>query len=148
MAGYPVTSPNLRREILRRDNYICQYCGTRDFDCIVEHVVPVSRGGHGEPYNLVAACKPCNNRKHSWVWLPKNIEVIAAVWPEWSDEIIRMAAEDKEEYSQPMKRLTIDIPQKLHYKLKMAAIDNDSTIRDMVLDLIREALNPENKKAA
>ena len=51
--------------LFRRDDYMCLYCGealparllTRD------HVVPVSAGGGDEWMNVVAACKPCNQRK-------------------------------------------------------------------------------------
>lgn len=51
-----------RRNILRRDDHACQYCGARD-GLTLDHVHPKSRGGPDAWDNLVAACVPCNNRK-------------------------------------------------------------------------------------
>lgn len=58
-------SSSKRNRILARDRYRCQYCGTKggDFDLTVDHLLPVSRGGPTSPENLVAACRPCNQRK-------------------------------------------------------------------------------------
>ncbi len=51
-----------RKNILRRDNQRCQYCGGKNA-LTVDHVLPKSRGGKDHWENLVAACIPCNNRK-------------------------------------------------------------------------------------
>lgn len=51
-----------RKNILRRDRFRCQYCGSRD-RLTIDHVMPKSRGGRDRWDNLVAACTPCNNRK-------------------------------------------------------------------------------------
>ena len=51
-----------RRNILRRDDHACQYCGSTD-RLTLDHVYPKSRGGADAWENLVAACVPCNNRK-------------------------------------------------------------------------------------
>jgi 5-methylcytosine-specific restriction endonuclease McrA len=53
-----------RKNVLRRDGFRCQYCGSRD-SLTVDHVLPKSRGGADTWENLVAACTPCNNRKGS-----------------------------------------------------------------------------------
>lgn len=44
---------------------ICHYCrqATSWEDWTVEHRIPRSRGGKGDPNNLVGACWLCNNRK-------------------------------------------------------------------------------------
>jgi 5-methylcytosine-specific restriction endonuclease McrA len=52
-----------RREIFRRDNYTCQYCGRRDVALTVDHVIPRHLGGPHMWTNLVAACSACNHRK-------------------------------------------------------------------------------------
>jgi 5-methylcytosine-specific restriction endonuclease McrA len=52
-----------RREIFIRDNYTCQYCGTRTRDLTLDHVIPRSKGGPHTWENLVSACKACNHRK-------------------------------------------------------------------------------------
>lgn len=51
-----------RKNVLRRDRFRCQYCGSRD-KLTIDHVHPKSRGGRDTWENLVAACTPCNNRK-------------------------------------------------------------------------------------
>ena len=52
-----------RREIFRRDGYICQYCGARTYKLTMDHVVPRYRGGQHTWRNLVSACPACNRRK-------------------------------------------------------------------------------------
>ncbi|MCS4277383.1 hypothetical protein M2390_002589 [Mycetocola sp. BIGb0189] len=56
-----------RFEILRRDNYTCQYCGAKapDVALHIDHVVPVALGGDDKPGNLIAACADCNSGKTS-----------------------------------------------------------------------------------
>lgn len=51
-----------RKNVLRRDRFKCQYCGSRD-RLTIDHVHPKSRGGRDTWDNLVAACVPCNNHK-------------------------------------------------------------------------------------
>lgn len=52
-----------RREILRRDDYTCQYCGQRYPLLTIDHVIPRRLGGRHSWDNLVAACPACNHRK-------------------------------------------------------------------------------------
>ncbi|HHS98154.1 MAG TPA: HNH endonuclease [Chloroflexi bacterium] len=52
-----------KREILRRDEYRCQYCGRKVSNLTVDHVIPRHRGGQHSWENLVAACPQCNRRK-------------------------------------------------------------------------------------
>jgi len=52
-----------KREILRRDDFTCQYCGKRSLYLTVDHVIPRRLGGSHSWDNLVAACPPCNHRK-------------------------------------------------------------------------------------
>jgi 5-methylcytosine-specific restriction endonuclease McrA len=49
--------------LLRRDNYTCQYCGTYGTKMTVEHVIPRSKGGSDGWRNTVTACDPCNTHK-------------------------------------------------------------------------------------
>ena len=48
---------------MRRDNFRCQYCGTKAHNLTLDHVIPKSRGGSDSWENLVAACVKCNNKK-------------------------------------------------------------------------------------
>jgi 5-methylcytosine-specific restriction endonuclease McrA len=52
-----------KREIFRRDNFTCQYCGRQTPHLTIDHVIPRHRGGGHGWDNLVAACPPCNRRK-------------------------------------------------------------------------------------
>jgi len=52
-----------RREVFRRDSYICQYCGRKINDLTIDHVVPRHMGGQHIWTNVVAACPQCNHRK-------------------------------------------------------------------------------------
>lgn len=56
------TPPVNRREILRRDNHCCQYCGSRKH-LTIDHVLPRSRGGTHSWDNVVIACMQCNSIK-------------------------------------------------------------------------------------
>ncbi|OQY35977.1 MAG: HNH endonuclease [Anaerolineaceae bacterium 4572_5.1] len=52
-----------KREILRRDNYRCQYCGRSSATLTVDHIVPQHLGGESTWENLVTACAECNHKK-------------------------------------------------------------------------------------
>lgn len=52
-----------RREIFRRDNYTCQYCGRNTGDLTLDHILPRHLGGQHTWTNVVAACPACNHRK-------------------------------------------------------------------------------------
>ncbi|MHC1741331.1 MAG: HNH endonuclease [Anaerolineaceae bacterium] len=52
-----------KREIFRRDNFTCQYCGKNTPVLTIDHVVPRHLGGKHEWKNVVAACPACNHRK-------------------------------------------------------------------------------------
>ena len=51
-----------RKNILRRDNHKCQYCGVMT-NLTVDHVIPKSKGGDDTWENLTTACIRCNNKK-------------------------------------------------------------------------------------
>ncbi|WP_229752892.1 HNH endonuclease [Deinococcus aerophilus] len=54
--------PFNRRNVLRRDTFACQYCGSEG-DLTLDHVMPRSRGGRHNWDNVVTACRGCNQRK-------------------------------------------------------------------------------------
>jgi len=59
-------APRLSKiNVLRRDHFICQYCGKAGSKTSmnVDHVVPKCRGGKWSWLNLVATCRICNNDK-------------------------------------------------------------------------------------
>jgi len=52
-----------RKNVLRRDNFKCAYCGRSDLQLTIDHIEPKSRGGLDEWENLITACIKCNNKK-------------------------------------------------------------------------------------
>jgi len=52
-----------RKNVIKRDNFQCQYCGTKVPPFTVDHVLPKNRGGGDHWENLVCACVKCNNKK-------------------------------------------------------------------------------------
>ena len=66
--GHQVNRPRphvklLKKEILRRDDYRCQYCGERVPKLTVDHVIPRRLGGEHRWDNVVSACPRCNHKK-------------------------------------------------------------------------------------
>lgn len=57
--------PLNKHNVLMRDNWVCQYCGKKlsDTTATIDHVFPLGRNGTNTWRNVVAACKPCNNKK-------------------------------------------------------------------------------------
>jgi 5-methylcytosine-specific restriction endonuclease McrA len=52
-----------RKEIFRRDHYICQYCGKALKNPTIDHVIPRHQGGLQKWENVVTACPTCNHKK-------------------------------------------------------------------------------------
>lgn len=59
--GDPAHWTAIRVPILDRDTEMCAYCGKHAVT--VDHIVPKSKGGTEDSWNLVACCKSCNFRK-------------------------------------------------------------------------------------
>jgi len=51
-----------KRNILLRDEYTCQYCGSKK-NLTIDHVTPISRGGGNTFENMITCCHKCNNKK-------------------------------------------------------------------------------------
>lgn len=52
----------IRFEVLRRDGFTCQYCGSAapEVKLHIDHIDPVSAGGGNEIINLITSCETCN----------------------------------------------------------------------------------------
>lgn len=58
------TSAFTRFNLFLRDEFTCQYCGTKG-EMTFDHVIPRARGGLTTWENVVASCSPCNLYKGS-----------------------------------------------------------------------------------
>lgn len=58
-------SQKLREKIFIEDGLVCQYCQEqKDInELVVDHIVPLHKGGSKEKENLTTACKRCNSHK-------------------------------------------------------------------------------------
>ncbi len=59
----PAIPTSVRKVVITRDGFVCQYCGTENGKFEVDHIHPWSHGGADTPENLTVACKPCNRSK-------------------------------------------------------------------------------------
>lgn len=83
-----------KTDIYKRDGNVCCYCGSEKSQFyVIEHVIPVSRGGICAPYNLVVACWSCNVKKKSKVWIPCNLETITENHPHWKDKVVLLTGD-------------------------------------------------------
>jgi 5-methylcytosine-specific restriction endonuclease McrA len=70
-----------RRNMYIRDNYHCQYCGSKfdAADLTIDHVVPRSLGGGTSWENCTTACFDCNTKKGSKLIRPLH----SPIHPSW-----------------------------------------------------------------
>ncbi len=56
--------------ILKRDKYICGYCGKKkkSLNLAIDHIIPVCYGGYHGIENWVSSCRSCNRKK--WLYGP------------------------------------------------------------------------------
>jgi len=87
----------IRFEVLKRDSFTCQYCGSKTPDVLLEvdHIIPKSKRGSDSMDNLVTACFDCNRGKSA-------IELNCI--PETLDNKIKLIKEKRKQYLQ-YKRL-------------------------------------------
>lgn len=60
---------DLRRQVIRRANSLCEYCLIQEddthFGCQVDHIISEKHGGPTDANNLAYACSFCNRNKGS-----------------------------------------------------------------------------------
>lgn len=59
------TGPVGREAIKKRYKNRCVYCGRVKQKPTMEHLIPLSRGGHHVAENIVPACAHCNSRRRT-----------------------------------------------------------------------------------
>lgn len=61
--GYVIVTIADWLSMCRRHSHRCAYCGKRPDRLVMDHVVPLSRGGRHSSSNILPACPPCNGSK-------------------------------------------------------------------------------------
>lgn len=65
---------NERKQIFDKSDYRCCRCGKKldiyEQDSTIEHIIPISKGGHNDLSNLVVLCVKCNENKNNLVLPP------------------------------------------------------------------------------
>ena len=58
-------SEEKKRQVFQRDDYTCVFCGHRGNwrTMVVDHSLPISRGGTDHMNNLQTVCRTCNAQK-------------------------------------------------------------------------------------
>lgn len=56
-------SKKKKSEIINRDKFTCQYCLQQTQFPVVDHIIPLEKGGGNQDLNLATACIECNARK-------------------------------------------------------------------------------------
>lgn len=75
-----------RRNLFKRDHYICQYCGNQldPQELTIDHILARSRGGESSWENCVLACISCNAKKGSRTLKESGLSLIKEpVRPKW-----------------------------------------------------------------
>lgn len=55
----------VKDKIFLRDGFVCQYCSNQrqKEELIVDHIIPIEKGGDSDDSNLATSCVRCNSRK-------------------------------------------------------------------------------------
>lgn len=82
---------SLRFNVFKRDSFICQYCGKKAPDVILEvdHIIAKSKGGIDEIENLLTACFECNRGKgaNGLTEIPSRVKKNVAEIKEKADQL-------------------------------------------------------------
>lgn len=79
-----------RKNILLRDEFVCQYCSVKcnHKTATVDHVIPRAKGGQTVWDNVVAACAKCNRKKGCQDLSATSMNLIRKPKrPSWSDMV-------------------------------------------------------------
>ena len=65
-----------RRNVIKRDDGVCQYCSLKSSSMTIDHIIPKDKGGKDRWDNLVTACKTCNIYKGNYLLHEINMKLL------------------------------------------------------------------------
>ena len=68
--------PLTRKNIIKRDNCTCQYCGKITKSITIDHIIPKDKNGQDIWSNLVSACNQCNSKKSNKYLSDTNMKLL------------------------------------------------------------------------
>ena len=68
--------PLTRKNIIKRDNCTCQYCGKITKSITIDHIIPKDKNGKDLWSNLVSACNNCNSKKSNKYLSDTNMKLL------------------------------------------------------------------------
>ncbi len=73
----PYSRPRFsKKSVFIRDNFQCQYCGKHSPRPTIDHIIPKSKKGRTDWFNVVTACHSCNNKKSDRTFKEANMKLI------------------------------------------------------------------------
>jgi hypothetical protein len=134
-----------RFEIFRRDGFICQYCGDRPPDVVLEvdHIQPVSKGGTDHDLNLITSCFDCNRGKRDRVLSEKIVK------PDADLEFLKVQQEIAEarrflEAEQQREECTLQIVEAIQRVWLANELTDDDVPADSVIRSWLARFSPES----
>ncbi len=87
---HAINIPLMNKYLFRRDQYMCMYCGQHfsRSELTRDHILPRSRGGVDAWNNVVAACRPCNQRKGARLPEEANMPLLAVPFKPTFSELL------------------------------------------------------------
>lgn len=95
------SAPYKYSELIERDGMSCAHCKettVKDGNHLnplffnVDHIIPLSKGGHDTLYNVQVLCRICNTKKGSKI-LPVDVARAKCLWPDDVEDYIRRSRE-------------------------------------------------------
>jgi len=102
-----------RRNIFKRDRYVCMYCGIQPglANLTLDHVIPRSRGGISSWENSVVACIDCNKRKANRTPVEAKMRLRKMpVKPKWTPALVVPVMHRRESWDAFVNRAYWNVP--------------------------------------
>lgn len=152
MSNYQPPNRKLNDVLHTIYNDTCFYCGKScDQKGHIDHIVPIAQGGKDKLYNFILACPNCNIIKNSNILSKPKIQNALRTARNMKpilEKYLKLTPQNKEMpfLKQTPKLHVVDFPGDVRYQAKMAALRQNITLREWVINAFTEKLEREEKK--